>query len=216
MDNLIDISYFNGDIIIPNLNKDDGDSFETDYIAKYQKEYLQKCLGYAMYNEFETALDETTPAAKWTNLKDGEDYTVEIDGETITTRWNGLVNEELVSPIAYYVYFKWLKENYVQLTGVGVGVSDKENATNYSPNFKAVHAWNKYIELTGNIKSYTYRENYLYLKNIKNNKYYRDDISFLDESVQLDQSLFMYLYAKRTDFTNWIFTNDIKQNVYGF
>lgn len=214
MDNLITIEYFNRDIDIPNLNKDDGDSFETDYINKYQKEYLQKSLGYAMFKDFETALSGT-PDQKWTDLLEGKDYTVEIEGETVATRWNGLQNTEMISPIAYYVYFKWLKSNYAQLTGTGVGISDKENATNHVPNFKAVHAWNEYIKLTGNIKDYTCRSNYLYLKNTKNNKYYREDLNFIDDSIKLDESLFMYLYANRENFTNWIFTNDVKQNVYG-
>jgi hypothetical protein len=214
MDNLITIEYFEGDITIPNLGKDEGDDFEINYIAKYQKEYLIKVLGYAMYKDFDTALSGT-PAQKWTDLLVGKDYTVDVEGETVTTRWNGLQNTEEVSSIAYYVYFKWLKENYAQLTGTGVGVSSKENATNYVPNFKAVHAWNEYIKLTGNIKNYTYRSNYLYLRDQKNNKYYREDINFIDDSVKLDESLFMYLYHNRTDFTNWIFTNDTRQNVYG-
>jgi len=216
MDKLIDIEYFKGSITIPNLNKDEGDDFNDTYIGTYQENYLQKALGYTMFKEFETELekDEGDIPQIWKDLRDGVEYDVTIDGNTIGTKWNGFKNDEEISPIAYFVYFKWIKENYAQLTGTGVGVSNKENATNYPPIFKSTASWNKYIKLTGNIKDYVTKECFQYLKKYKNKKYYREDLSFIDDSVKLDQSLFMFLYHHRDDFTNWIFTNDIRLNVY--
>lgn len=215
MENIINIDYFVGELTIPNLNKDEGDNFETTYINRYQKDYLIKVLGYSMFKDFETALSEETPDVKWTNLLNGVDYDVIIDGETVLTKWNGFTNNDNVSPIAYYVYRAWINKNYAQLTGTGVGVSNKENASNYPLNFKSVSAQNNEIDLTGNLRKYLYSNTYKYIKRYKNSKYYREDLTFVDDSVKLDQSLFMYLYHHRDDFTNWIFTNETKQNVFG-
>lgn len=215
MENLIDIDYFVGDIEIPNLGTNKAPSFDTTYIAKYQKDYLIKVLGYAMYKDFETALSESTPDTKWTNLRDGVDYNITIDGETVLTRWNGFANTELVSAIAYFTYVQFLNQNYATLTGNGVVVNTKENATNHPPVFKITSAQNNEIDLTGNLRKYLSGYDYKYIKRNKNNKYYREDLSFIDDSVKLDQSLFMYLYHHRDDFSNWIFTNETKQNVFG-
>lgn len=214
MENIINIDYFVGELTIPNLNKDAGDDFETTYINRYQKDYLIKVIGYSMFNDFETALTGT-PETKWTNLLNGVDYNVTINGETVLTRWNGFANDNKVSAIAYYVYRKWLNKNYAQLMGTGVGVSDKENSTNYPLIYKSVSAQNNEIDLNGNLRKYLHSNIYKHIKRYKNSKYYREDLTFVDDSVKLDESLFMYLYHHRADYNNWIFTNDTKQNVFG-
>lgn len=214
MENQIDITYFKGLISIPNLNKDDGDDFNTTYINNFQKEYFINVLGYGMFKDFETAL-AGSPAAKWTALLNGADYTVDINGITKTTRWNGFKNTKKVSPISDYIYFYWLRDNYAQLTGTGVAISNKENATNYPNKTKSINAWNRHVNLSGNIKDYIYKSSYYNFEKYENSKYLGDDLNFIDDSVKLDESLFMYLYHNRTDFTNWIFTNNEKINALG-
>ena len=215
MDNLITISYFKAGIIISNLS--DAKAFPVDYIAKYQKQYLIKSLGYAMYKDFETELakEEVDIPQIWKDLRDGADYNVTVNGATTLTRWNGFINTEEVSPISNFVYYWYLRQNNTQLMGIGTGIPDKENATSVSPAQKLTSAWNDYIILTGNLKDYVNGSYYVDINRYRNNKYHGDDLSFIDDTVTLDESLFMYLYHHREDFTNWIFTNDIKINTLG-
>ena len=135
MNNFVIYANFTLDRDIPNIEKDI-DGFNA-YITKYQKEVLIKLLGYDLYKAFETGLAEETPEDKWTDLRDGSTYEVnDIKHE----------NPGCVDIVAYYVYCKWLSDNWEQLTGVGVGNSVAENAVIVSPENKMTKAWNKMVE----------------------------------------------------------------------
>ena len=132
---------FVGDRNIPNLNKD-LTSFEANYNTPFQKEILIKLLGYDLYLAFEAGLIEPTVLQKWIDLRDGSTYVV--DG----INYQNLGCKDMV---AYYVYCKWLSNNYEQITGIGVINTTSDNAINITPENKMTIGWNKMVDLYNNV-----------------------------------------------------------------
>jgi hypothetical protein len=107
---LIDSTYFVGDIALPNL--DEVPNTFQDTMDRYEEEILKKLLGYQLYNAFIAGIAvEPTPDQKWLDLRDGAEFTFDFCGETITQKWNGLINTDKVSLISYYVYYQHRYEN---------------------------------------------------------------------------------------------------------
>jgi len=152
MNNFVTYDDFVGDKNLPNLDKD-STSFDTNYVAVYQKEILIKLLGYDLYLAFEAGLALETPLAIWTDLRDGSTY-VE----------NGInkQNPGCSDLVAYYVYCNYLSINYEEMTGVGVITSNSSNAVKVAPDNKIISAWNKmykdyylvYDFITANVSDY--------------------------------------------------------------
>lgn len=124
---------------IPNLDTLE-DQF-TAYVDEQEPKLLKKLLGYQLYSEFIAGLAVTpTPAAKWTDLKNGKEYTY-LD---VTYKWEGMV--AMLRPLIYY---KWLSDTYDFHTGGGIAISDPENAEIISPNTRLVRAFNDYAMQAG-------------------------------------------------------------------
>lgn len=134
MNNFVTYSDFTGDRNIPNLDKD-LESFNT-FITRWQKDILIKLLGYDLYLAFETGLEEETPDAKWTNLRDGSNYQVDSVNKQ---------NPGIKDIVAYYVYCKWVQVNFNQVTGIGVINATSDNAVKVDPEFKIMDAWNNML-----------------------------------------------------------------------
>ena len=192
----IDYTYFRGDLQIPNLDKDTS-SFQTSYIDKYEKEMLICLLGYDLYKQlidnYDTGVDD-----QWKNLAEGAEFTVERAGVNYDIKWEGFTNSEKESPIAYYVYYQYVKQNYRQLTGLGVGAQNMENAETIDPNEKMVWSWNKFVDLYGK---------YEYEFHGDNNQ------SFTYDS--LEQSAFNYIVHNIADYPQFVFQPKPKQNLLG-
>lgn len=181
---LIDIGYFKGGLTIPNIEKD-ASGFENDYINKYEKEILVRLLGNTLYSNFMAGLAAPTIEQKWLDLRDGKDYTITINEVDYTIRWNGLINSEKESLIAYYVYFHWLQRNYHQLSGLGVIDTTTENATKVDPNEKLVWANNECAKLAG--------------------EYYHITLGYF-EYTSFEPSLFNFIINNQTDYVGWVYT----------
>lgn len=156
---IIDTTYFVGDINVPLNSKAELNSGINDSISKFEKEVLKSLLGHSLYVEFMTAydasqqlLDPVTLPAKWDELLNGADFSFDLGGETINEHWVGLKNVEKQSLIAYYVYFMHRRNNESQFTAQGETRSTSENSVMVSPRAKLVNAWNKFIELYGDIE----------------------------------------------------------------
>lgn len=191
---LTDFLYFKGDINIPmdNINSVD---FTNDYITVYEEEILAMVLGRDLYNDFMAGLGEDSVLAKWTALRDGKEYQVTDNGNTMTVKWEGLKNSKRVSLLSYYIYINWTRSNYQQNTAIGVTSADKENARDVSAREKVVHAYSACKKLVG---EYHYKSDY------EINVLYQKDIE--EENLKkLDPSLFNFLYYNRSDYTNWVF-----------
>lgn len=84
---LINLSYFNGELNIPNTDKTAVTDLLNQFIEKYENELLQRVLGYGFYKDFRNGLQQTVIAQKWVDLLMGVEYT--YNGRT--TRWRGIV-----------------------------------------------------------------------------------------------------------------------------
>lgn len=131
---MITKDYFINDINLPAQNLEN----IQNWIDKFEKEILIKTLGYQLYNEFITGLAEEEPLQKWLDLRDGKIF--EING--IKYKWNGLLNDDKISMLSYYVFSEYIN-NLSQTIGTnGVYKILSENADGISPSNLIVQSWN--------------------------------------------------------------------------
>lgn len=182
MANLIDKTYFVGDIMLPD-KKLTGDLANIDvYIAKYEPEILLKMLGYDLYKPLQAQIDSGSPYdAPWADFIEGAEYTV---GD-YTVKWNGLVNTQKDSLIAYYIYFFYMKDLVSSTTGVGEVLNNAENSDRMSPANKQANAWNRHLDLYGRTTDGLYVP-----------------------------SAYRYLTVKESLFDLWLFTPEISVNAF--
>jgi hypothetical protein len=89
---LIDPSYFNGEINIPNVDQDSVLQNINWFINKYEPEFLQKVFGYSFYKTFIAGISTTLPnfpAQRWQNLIYGAEYNSLSSGKL--EKWKGLL-----------------------------------------------------------------------------------------------------------------------------
>jgi hypothetical protein len=133
---LIDSSYFVGDINIPDTGNPAVLERLDFFIAKYEAEFLEALLGYTLWQAYVAGIAVTpTPDAKWTDLRDGKEYTV----SDIGFKYTGLRNATLKqSPIAQYVYYWWMRND------IKAKPDDAEARREYyeARNRSMVTAWN--------------------------------------------------------------------------
>jgi hypothetical protein len=88
---LIDISYFVGELNIPNTDQQPVRERLDRAILKYEQEFLRKLLGYPLYKTFVTGLQVVPPATPDQRILDilyGKEYT-NLQG--YLTQWRGLI-----------------------------------------------------------------------------------------------------------------------------
>ncbi len=141
----IDNTYFIRGIELPGTAIDGDREDLTPYITQYEKEVLINLLGYPLYKDFIANPGND----RWVNLIIGKEYEVDYLSGTTTVKWNGLVNTEKLSFIAYYIYYFYMKFHVSNTSRTGESISEKENAKSISPSDKMVPAWNNYVELYG-------------------------------------------------------------------
>lgn len=134
MANIINQTFFVGNIYLPNLSHTAELGRLTTFINKFEPECLCKILGYPLYKKFG---EETSQ--RMTDLLSGAEYT---DGLGETKKFNGLKHDTVISLIANYVYFYIMQDNASQQAGTGTNVPVPNSATQQSPKEKQVSAWN--------------------------------------------------------------------------
>lgn len=92
---LIDGSYFIGERNIANIGTSEVDASVGVFIAKYEKEYLQRFMGYELSKNFKEGLLQPTPDARYTDILFGKEFTG-LDG--ILKKWDGLVSVTTGTP----------------------------------------------------------------------------------------------------------------------
>ena len=137
---LIDQTYFINEIQIPESKYETIQSF----IDRYEKQVLIDLFGYALYKLIKD-YDPLTSEQRIKDIVEGADFTV----NGFETRWNGLLNEDKVSLIAYYVFFKWATEKQAISTRAAGVKPALENGENVSYELKAISAWNNMVQLYG-------------------------------------------------------------------
>ena len=192
---LIDDSYFIGEISLPNISR--WINTFNQLINKYEKEVLTDLMGYPLYTLFSAGIAEETPDQIWLDIRDGKEFSFEYDGVTVTRKWNGLINADKVSLIAYYCYYKIIFESLTDTTGIGEVLGNPENSVNKDNIAKAVNAWNKFIDLYGYTCGYDFSK--------FNDTYY----TFTDRP-----SAYNFLNANRDIYPTWEF--EVKRTINRF
>lgn len=141
--NLIDYTYFTGDITLPDSVTRGATAQIDRYIERYEKEALMLLLGYDLYKALKTEIDSGTYTAKWDDFVNGAEYSY----GNYTLLWNGLVNEDKVSLIAYYVYYQYVRDNVTSFEQVGAVMQQSENAARVSADHLLKNAWNQFVDL---------------------------------------------------------------------
>jgi hypothetical protein len=195
---LIDTTYFVRDINVPISATPALTTIFTNAILRYENEILKKLLGYTLWKEFTDAVDASEVegadplAQKWVDLKDGVDFSFDLDGHTINTHWDGLVNSDKISLIAYYVYYKHRINHESEYTGTGETVLKSENSKVVSPLNKLVRVHSEMLNLYGKIP----------IKAMMN-------YSFLDNANYVhynsEPSAYNFILANKEDYPDWVF-----------
>lgn len=102
---LIDRSYFIGELNIPNTNQPAIGGLLDAFIQKYEPLFLEKVLGYALYQALIAGYSVPSPDQKWIDLVQGVEYT--SCGRL--TKWKGLVTQ----PVSVLDAFDALNDDYV-------------------------------------------------------------------------------------------------------
>ena len=142
-----DATYYILDANIPTSDYND----LTLYIARYEKEVLKKLLGYELWKLVD-AYNATTSPQRIKDIVEGKEYTV--DG--VLMNWNGLINNDKISLLSYYVLYNFMRETSTSLQTTGVTRSIDENANVLGVAQKMVDAWGKMRELYGYYGQDTY------------------------------------------------------------
>jgi len=191
---LIDLTYFKGDIKLPNLNSPAEIAALTEVIERTERELLMRALGYNLYTLFIAA----PTAGRFNDITEGAEFTFSFDGKTITRKWEGLINRDLISPLAYLSYYNFVRERASSSTGIGEVLNTAENASSTVVIDKLVAAFNKHIDLIGDAKPLQplYPDTYEY--------------------ENAEPSLFNYLLTNKATFPEWEFKSEGYVNSFGF
>lgn len=205
----IDGSYFTGEIMIPNLDQEveEGETYNSEInqaISQYQKEVLTDLLGYSLYKALIADLDGNgnPQSQRFIDLINGAEFSNDYRF-TQTLKWNGFANAEKKSLIAYFTYYKWLKKNHSHLSDVGNTKPEAENAERFDPTFKAVNAWQRMLDLYGEVPEE-------YSEVIPSVLQASETCLFNDEP-----SAYNFLYANKETYPEWIFKPKWTINSFG-
>lgn len=188
MANLIDSTYFKGEILL--TNKTDLSADISEAIERYEKEILISLLGYKLYKQM-----ITTPTDEpYKSLIEGAEFELTFDGITQLLKWEGLKNTQKESLIAYYVYYKYQERTFVRPSAINAIKPKAEAAEIVSPLPKMVNAWNRMIELYGETPNRWFYGGVTIMQ---------PDGGYINDNLP---SAYNYLSVKIADFPDWIFT----------
>lgn len=202
-------TYFNStDINVP-TDQLGADGAYATAILQYEPEILKYLLGYELYTLLIADLDGSgdPQTAIYTDLVDGAEFSFELNGKTINTKWNGFRNTELISLIAYYVYFSYRTQNEAFNSGYGQTISLGENSTKVDPTPKLIAVWNKMIELYGQTPNYIFND----LRSP--DEYFLEQDNFNHYNIL--PSAYNFLLANIDDYPTWVFKPLELKNLFG-
>lgn len=118
---LLDLTYFD----TPDCNVPQG-TYNTlqDHLDRYERDILIKILGYDLYM-LVAAYANPGSTQRVIDIVEGKEYS---EGD-YTVKWNGLLNTDKVSLLAYYAYIEWIRNTVVSVQNIGTAVALTENGT---------------------------------------------------------------------------------------
>lgn len=142
----IDAAYFINDITLPNLDDENVLAELTNAINKYEREVLRDLLGYSLHKD----LLANPGDARWLAFINGAEFSFYFRDHLVETKWEGLVNSQKESLLAYYVYYKVMEQALSRVAGVGgVVVAEVDNSERASATRKMLNAYHKFRKLYG-------------------------------------------------------------------
>lgn len=143
MANIITYEYFRGSLNLPQTVNAEGQALLTQFITQYEREFLNKVLGYELAKGLLDNIASNDP--KWKDLRDGLIFT---NSRNQDDEWVGFKDEtDKISPIANYVYYQFVKDQITEVAGVGTVKPNAENAERVYPQLKLQEAWNRMVEM---------------------------------------------------------------------
>lgn len=149
---LINASYFQKEISIPNVNEDLSETSETLDLMIDEKVRLllqQDILGLNLFEELDSHVEDgvlkSDAPQKWKDFVNGVEYT---DSNGKNRKWNGLIfnlGSVKKSLLAYYVFNFWLQYNDTVVTGAGEQAIAVANAQRINSNRRIVDSWNTFV-----------------------------------------------------------------------
>lgn len=156
--------YYTGVIDIPNTkdvaptsNLTGNKTLLDKIIETEEPEILINLLGYSLYSSFKGQFDISATTGEWAlkptaeqkykDLLEGKTYN--LNGEEVIYR--GLSYKELnvyVSPLAFWNFCQFIKNDVTKYLSVGVKTLEGKHAVFASSNAKYTHAFRKFHELT--------------------------------------------------------------------
>lgn len=150
MANIITYEFFRGVLSLPQTVNADGQALLTQFIDQYEDEFLEKALGLELAIALKANIASVD--SKWVALRDGIDFQNSIGR---VDRWLGIVkNATKYSPIANYVYYKFVEDGITQTSGIGEVQAKGENSDRVYPQLKLQTAWNRMAEQLRRLHDY--------------------------------------------------------------
>src|SRR5574339_318819 len=145
---IIDYTYFIGKLRLPQTGNTEGREEIEGLIEIYEPEYLRKVLGLDLYEAFtEGIAGSGTPDQRWVDLLEG----ITFDHHGVNHRWNGFDPEDKLTPIANYVYYRYLEDTVSDVTLAGTSTGKTDNNARTSPMQKMVNAWNDMVDMNSEL-----------------------------------------------------------------
>lgn len=217
----IDNTYFIKDITVP-VNTVSQSNIDN-YIERYENEILQRLLGYELLKNLLADLSGGNPQTqRFIDLVNGAEFSFDLNGNTVNTKWEGLRNSVKKSLIAYWVYFNYRNENEAYFSGIGQRRGKGENSEKADITPKIVSVWNKMIDLYGETPKYYYpyqvtkynaRVTDRFFKVILDKEFFLDQGNY--EHYTYEPSAYNFLLANISDYPEWRFDPILKLNIFG-
>lgn len=140
---IIDHTYFTQKLSLPQRGNTEGQDLIADFIETYEEEYLKKVLGYDLWLAFSTGIEGSgTPDQRWLDLLEGLPFTY----LSKNYNWDGF-ETLLKTPIANYVYYKYMEDQSTINTLAGTTVQVVDNNSRVNAVSKMVDAWNRMVDM---------------------------------------------------------------------
>lgn len=151
---ITDNTYFKGSIYLSNVFDSSNAEYAVlnNYIERYENNYLEDMLGYEMKSQFLSEISSDPTSGIWFDLWKGA--TFQYGGKQY--KWIGFSNLEKLSPIAYYIYYWYMRNQNSQTTGVGEVGSNVPNNGVANESIKLMTAWNEMVRLNNTLYDFLY------------------------------------------------------------
>ena len=140
---IIDHTYFTQKLSLPQRGNTEGQELIADFIEQYEEEYLKCALGYDLWKAFSDGIAGSGAVdQRWTDLLDGLEFTY----LSRNYNWDGFATAKK-TPIANYVYYKWMEDQAEHNTLVGTAIQNADNNSRVNAVTKMVDAWNRMVDM---------------------------------------------------------------------